>query len=189
MHSIRHDGHVDSITEATEDTSSPAPTTSVLACEAPHALPPTLLAYVVVEHPQLFIEHRAVRHRAQVVRGLSPELGDRVLATVIDGVPLVTAIVDGARWRRRAPGAVDAISLPEGASLEILDSAGNPLACVSRGEHGGVSLRLAAGNARLEAEGRLELVGESVTITARKGDVELGATDHVRAQAETIALN
>jgi hypothetical protein len=160
-----------------------------LPCEAPRALPATLLAYVVADHPHLFIEHRAVRHRAHVVRGLLPELGDRVLVSVLDGMPLVTAVVDGARWRRRAPSPVDAVSLPQGASLEILDAAGNPLASVTRREGGGISLRLAPGDARLEAEGRLELVGESVTLAAREGDVEVSATDHVKVRGETITLN
>lgn len=162
----------------------------LVSCAPPSTLPPTLLAHVVAEDAQhVFIEHRAVRHRAAVVRGLLPEVGDRVLVTVLDHEPLVTAIVDGARWRRRAGAAVEAIVLPEGASLDILDALGHPLASVTRREDGGVTLRLPRGDARLEAQGRLELVGSSVVVAARNGDVAVNATDHVKVQGETISLN
>ena len=52
-----------------------------------------------------------------------------------------------------------------------------------------MTLRLPSGDARLEAEGRLELVGSSVLVSARSGDVAVSATDHVKVQGETISLN
>lgn len=126
------------------------------------------------------------------VRGLGARAGDRVLLQRPVGweEPLVTAVIDGTAGEERRTPAREAgqLTLGNGEGLTVCAERGEPLLELRRGE-GGLSVRLLKADAELDLPGILALSAEAIRLRARRGDVELSASDDVVLHGELVRLN
>lgn len=117
-------------------------------------------------------------------------IGDRVLvAQVGDGSLLVMGVVDGLRERKpQPPHAASTRRIRDDEAVVIESPSGEPLVEV-RAVEGKTTLRVLTNAVRVEGKQHLELAGESVSIIATKGPIQLQANEDVIVAGETIHLN
>ena len=100
---------------------------------------------------------------------------------------MVTGVIDGFAARpaeERGP----VLSLAQGESLRVLGSDGAPLVELRQSPDGPV-VRLLSMDASIELPGKLRLSADAIALHARRGGVEVTATDDVSVQGEAIRLN
>ena len=116
--------------------------------------------------------------------------GDSLLVGQLgDGSLLVMGVIDGLRDRLPTPARVEHTRRIRDDEAVVIESpCGEPLIEVRAGE-GRTTLRVLAPTVRVESQQHLELAGESVSIIATKGPIDLRANEDVTVAGETINLN
>ncbi len=124
------------------------------------------------------------------LHGVAVREGDRVLLVAMahEAEPVVTGVIDGFASRPAAEARGPVLSLSPGESLRVLASDGAPLVELRQSPDGPV-VRLLSMDASIELPGRLRLSADAIALHARRGGVEVTATDDVSVQGEVIRLN
>ena len=124
------------------------------------------------------------------LQGVAVREGDRVLLVAMahEDEPVVTGVIDGFAARPAAEERGPVLSLAQGESLRVLGSDGAPLVELRQSPDGPV-VRLLSMDASIELPGRLRLSADAIALHARRGGVEVTATDDVSVQGEAIRLN
>jgi len=125
------------------------------------------------------------------LQGLPVRVADRVLLLRPANwpEPVVIGVVDGfTRRPEMAKTPAAAIELKNDESLQVTSQDGVPLVEVSHGETGPV-VRLLQSDVDVELPGKLRINAASIELEARKGAVDISATDDVLIKGETINLN
>jgi len=125
-----------------------------------------------------------------VLQGVAVREGDRVLlvAMAYQDEPVVTGVIDGFAARPAAEARGPVLSLAQGESLRVLGSDGAPLVELRQSPDGPV-VRLLSMDASIELPGTLRLSADAIALHARRGGVQVTATDDVSVQGEAIRLN
>lgn len=163
-------------------------------------LPGTLLGEVVDDcHPSLLGRARvrwifndvSAERWLPCLMGLSIRKGDRVLMLQADNFdePVVAGVLDGFRDRPRVERAAGAaLVLKDDEAIRVTAEDGTALVEVFRGEEGPVA-RLLATDLEIELPGKLRISADSIELQARRGQVEIEASDDVVLRGEIIRLN
>lgn len=124
------------------------------------------------------------------LQGIAVREGDRVLLVAMahEAEPVVTGVIDGFAARPAAEERGPVLSLAPGESLRVLASDGAPLVELRQSAEGPV-VRLLSTDASIELPGRLRISADAIALHARRGAVEVTATDDVSVQGEAIRLN
>lgn len=124
------------------------------------------------------------------LQGVGVREGDRVLLVAMahEDEPVVTGVIDGFAARPAAEARGPALSLAQGESLRVLGSDGAPLVELRQSPDGPV-VRLLSMDASIELPGTLRLSADAIALHARRGGVQVTATDDVSVQGEAIRLN
>lgn len=124
------------------------------------------------------------------LQGVAAREGDRVLLVAMahEAEPVVTGVIDGFAARPTAAPSGPVVALAPGESLRVVGADGAPLVEL-RQEPDGPVVRLLSRDAAIELPGRLVLTADAIALRARRGGVEVTATDDVLVQGEAIRLN
>lgn len=124
------------------------------------------------------------------LQGVAVREGDRVLLVAMahEDEPVVTGVIDGFAARPAAEERGPVLSLAQGESLRVLGSDGAPLVELRQSPDGPV-VRLLSEGASIELPGKLRLSADAIALHARRGGVEVTATDDVSVQGEAVRLN
>lgn len=125
------------------------------------------------------------------LRGLAVRRGDQVLMNRPLNGPsvIVVGVIDGFAHRDPIPNELAArLELKADEVVRIDDSRGRPLIEL-RAEEPGPVVRLLNKNVTFEVDGKLGFHADSIHMEARKGAIEIEATDDVCVKGEVIHLN
>jgi hypothetical protein len=124
------------------------------------------------------------------LQGLSVRAGDRVLLVALahEPEPVVTGVIDGFAARPEATAQGPSVTLAPGESLRVVGADGTALVELRQSPAGPV-VRLLSMDAAIELPGRLSVTADAIALHARRGAVELSATDDVAVRGEAIRLN
>jgi hypothetical protein len=125
------------------------------------------------------------------LQGLALRSGDRVLVSRAGGLPepIVVGVVDGFEERpepsqRGGP----TVEIQPDEVLTIAARDGQPLVEIRQGPDG-PSVRLLSPDTQIELPGRLSISAAELSLKARRGNVEIEASDQVVVTGETVKLN
>ena len=125
------------------------------------------------------------------MHGLSIRVADRVLVTQPGNFnePVVTGVIDGFASRPELPKSPAArLELERDETITVVGSDGAPLLEVSESEGGSV-VRLCRRDTDVQFAGKLVLSAEELDLRARRGQVNIKASEDVVVVGETIRLN
>jgi hypothetical protein len=123
--------------------------------------------------------------------GVTVRVGDRVLLTQPANFdePVAMGVLDGFAERPKAPlRASHDLKVARDEAVRVAGADGRPLLEIVQEDHGPV-VRLLDGDVNLEVAGGLRLDAQRIELHARRGGVEVRASDDVVVQGETIRLN
>ncbi|MDO9015913.1 MAG: hypothetical protein Q8S73_38895 [Deltaproteobacteria bacterium] len=122
--------------------------------------------------------------------GVAVRAGDRVLLVSLahEPDPVVTGVIDGFATRPDAAATGPVVELAAGESLRVVAADGAALVELRQSPDGPV-VRLLSTDAAIELPGRLRLTADAIALHARRGGVEVTASDDVAVQGEAIRLN
>lgn len=126
-----------------------------------------------------------------VLRHVSVRRGDQLLLSQpLNGAEaVVVGVVDGFAHRAAPPDTVAAkLELKDDEVVRIDDAKGRPLLELRAASEGPV-VKLLQANLAVEVEGKLSFKAESIRMEAKRGKVEIEATDDVCVKGEVIHLN
>ncbi|MBN1550036.1 hypothetical protein JW979_01150 [bacterium] len=125
------------------------------------------------------------------LKGVEPSLHDRLLVSKPKNYPegIVLGILDGFHPRSAPEKQTGpSMTLKRHESVCITSLNGEPLLKISMDKHGPV-VQLMIDKVQLEFPGELRVSADSIGFLARKGEINLEASDDVIIKGETIALN
>jgi hypothetical protein len=128
---------------------------------------------------------------APTLQGLVVREGDRVLLLEAAGAdePVVIGVVDGFRRRDEAPrSAGPSVELKADEMLQVVTEAGDTLLEIARNADGPV-IRLLQRDTQVELPGKLCIRADQIELRARRGGVQIEATDDIVVRGETVHLN
>ena len=169
----------------------PAPAPAALVGECIDDEHPTLLGRVKVRWTEPRNQGQAQERWLACLHGVTVRRRDRVLLQLPENwpEPIVSGVVDGFALRpeaARLPG--PAVELKADESIKVRSSRGQELLEIFQEESGPV-VRLLDPDLDLELPGELRIRADRIELEARRGDVEIKASDDVNVQGEMINLN
>ncbi len=122
--------------------------------------------------------------------GASVREGDRVLLLAVtnEPEPVVMGVLDGFTKRPEAQAQGPVLTLATGESLRVVANDGTALVEVRTTREGPV-VRLLTADAMIELPGRLTVTADAIALHARRGAVEVTASDDVSVRGEVVRLN